>query len=366
MGDLPVSETFSIRSHAGVYRVTFSDQAIALAAAFDNLHVVVDRKVAQLHAAELEPLLVGASVLELDATEANKSLARMPDYVSHLLAHGIRRDHRLLAIGGGIIQDITCFLAAIVLRGVDWLFLPTTLLAQADSCVGSKSSINCGDVKNIVGTFTPPTQAWLSSRFLHSLDERDVRSGVGEMLKVHAIEGPESFDRIAADYDLLFTDSMVMSAYIRRSLAIKKPYVEVDEFDRGARNVFNFGHSFGHAIEAATDFAVPHGIAVTIGMDVALEVAQGLGLIGDETVTRMRPVLRRNARGFLETHVPMDRFFSALGKDKKNRGGGTVTLILPGRDGRVAPSIQAMDESFRQLCERYFAGVAQRRAVYAS
>ena len=356
-----MSESLTIQSHVGPYRAVFDEEAPAgLAASVGpGLHVIADRRVAELHRATLSPLLSGRSVLLLEATETNKSLERFPEYVQHLLAHGIRRNHRILAIGGGIIQDITCFLAATILRGVDWLLLPTTLLAQADSCIGSKSSINCGDTKNILGTFTPPREVWISSRLLDTLDERDVRSGVGEMLKIHAVDGPPSFDRIAADYDNLFQNRDRMIHYIHRSLAIKQPFVEIDEFDRRERNVLNFGHSFGHAIEAATDFAVPHGIGVTMGMDVALTVACGLGLTSDDTVRRMRPVLRRNARGFLDTPVPLDRFFAALGRDKKNTGAGTVTVILPRADGRVEKSVQPFDERFRGLCAGYFAAVAR-------
>src|SRR5581483_3202456 len=196
-------------------------------------------------------------------------------------ARKIRRNHVLVAIGGGIIQDITCFLAATMLRGLPWNFIPTTLLAQADSCIGSKSSINAGEAKNILGTFTPPARVDVSTRFLKTLDERDIRSGIGEMLKVHAIEGPQSFDQIAHDYENILSDDSVMLHYIRRSLDIKKRIIEIDEFDRGPRNVMNYGHSFGHAIESATDFAVPHGIAVTLGMDLANYTAVRTGRTGE-------------------------------------------------------------------------------------
>ena len=368
MGGSPVSDALVIKSHTGPYRVSFEADAMKRldANSAEGLHVIVDRRVAEFHGDLLRPLLAGSSVLKLDANEHAKSLERMPDYVAHLIACGIRRNHRLLAIGGGIIQDITCFLAATLLRGVDWLFLPSTLLAQADSCIGSKSSINCGDTKNILGTFTPPREVWVLSRLLDTLDERDVRSGVGEILKIHAIDGPPSFDRVTRDYDSIFQNRERMIEYIHRALAIKLPFVELDEFDRRERNVLNFGHTFGHAIEAATDFAVPHGIGVTMGMDVALEVARGLGRAGDDTVQRMRPVLRRNAGQFLEVPVPLDRFFAALGKDKKNEGSGTVTVILPGADGRIGRAAEPFDDRFRALCAGYFARLVIPRADPAS
>ena len=249
----------------------------------------------------------------------------------------------LIAIGGGIIQDITCFLAATLLRGIDWKFYPTTLLAQADSCIGSKSSINAGTAKNILGTFTPPREVFVSTRVLNTLDEKDVRSGVGEMLKVHAIDGVASFDRIAGDYEDLFVSPNVMMMYIRRSLEIKKGYIETDEFDRGSRNIFNYGHSFGHAIEAATDFAIPHGIGVTIGMDMANFVSGEIGF-GDQGLHASRHgILKRNFAGFEKYPVPMEAFLSAISKDKKNVG-SDLMLILPDRDARLQKTPCANDD----------------------
>ncbi|MCH8037725.1 MAG: ankyrin repeat domain-containing protein, partial [Proteobacteria bacterium] len=114
-----------------------------------------------------------------------KSLDRFPGYVEHLVARGIRRDHTLIAIGGGVIQDITCFLAATLLRGVAWKYHPTTLLSQADSCIGSKSSINAGKAKNILGTFTPPAEVFVGARFLATLAAVDVRSAIDDSTPLH-------------------------------------------------------------------------------------------------------------------------------------------------------------------------------------
>jgi 3-dehydroquinate synthase len=349
-----VTEPMVIQSHTGPYIAAFEMDA------FDrlntdipeNTHFLIDRHVAELYAETIPNVLGAPSVLLIETTETNKSLDRMPDYVAHLVANGVRRNHVLIAIGGGIIQDITCFLAATLLRGVDWKFYPTTLLAQADSCIGSKSSINAGTVKNILGTFTPPREVFISTRVLQTLDEKDVRSGVGEMLKVHAIDGGDSFERIAQDYDELFTSPAMMMTYIRRSLEIKKSYIETDEFDRGPRNIFNYGHSFGHAIEAATDFAIPHGIGVTIGMDMANFVSGEIGF-GDRNLHASRHgILKRNFVDFESYPVPMDAFLSAISKDKKNVG-SDLMLILPDRDTRLQKTPCANDERFRKLCTVY-------------
>ena len=190
-----MSELMVIQSHKGSYSVEFDDACIERFAELvsETTHFIVDRKVAQLYPEELRPVLVAPSVLLLDALEKNKSLEKLPDYVEFLVEKRIRRNHTLVAIGGGIMQDITSFLAATLLRGVEWVFFPTTLLSQADSCIGSKSSINCRGTKNILGTFTPPQKIYLSTRFLSTLELRELKSGVGEMLKVHAIAGPQDF-----------------------------------------------------------------------------------------------------------------------------------------------------------------------------
>jgi 3-dehydroquinate synthase len=316
------------------------------------VHVVLDRQVGDLYADALRPVVDGRSVLEIEATEPAKSLERCSSYVEALVAGGLRRGHVLLGIGGGVIQDITCFLSAVLLRGLDWEFYPTTLLAQADSCIGSKSSINVGTLKNIVGTFTPPRRVTINPRLLRTLPEIEVRSGIGEMLKVHAIDGPASFDAIAADYPRLASDEGVMRSRIGQSLRFKQRLIEADEFDRGVRRVMNYGHSFGHAIESATDFGVPHGVAITVGMDMANFVAAGLGVTSRAHYDRMHPTFARNYRGVERLPIPLEPLLTALGKDKKNTD-ARLTLVLPNQDGRIGLVPCANDRRFQDLCAEY-------------
>lgn len=351
-----MSEVLTIQSHKGPYNVYFIDDGLEQlnAAVPVGIHFIIDARVAELYRDRMGAILAHSSVLLIEAIEPNKSLECFPAYVEHLVAQGLRRDHVLVAIGGGIIQDITCFLSATMLRGVPWRFYPTTLLAQCDSCIGSKSSINSGSAKNILGTFTPPVEVVISTRFLDTLDPREVRSGVGEMLKVHAIAGPNDFSRLAADYDDLFRDRNVMVSTIHRALEIKRGYIEIDEFDQGPRLVFNLGHSFGHAIEAATDFAVPHGIAVSMGMDMANWTSWQMDICGESHFHAAHPVLAKNYRGYEAIEVPLDRFLAALAKDKKNTGSGSVTLILPDAEGRVFRGTHAADAHFRSICADYF------------
>ena len=354
MVEQSAASRLTIQSHRGPYVVEFEQQPFArlVRRPLSSSHFIVDARVVDLYRSELASVLTAPSVLFVDANERSKTLDQFTSYIEHLVVHGVRRNHKLIAVGGGIVQDITAFIGSVLLRGLEWEFHPTTLLAQADSCIGSKSSINVGNAKNIVGTFLPPVTVTISTAVLSTLEEHDIRSGVGEMLKVHAISGPEDFDRIARDYQSILQDGKCMERYIRRSLEIKKGLIEQDEFDRGARNVMNYGHSFGHAIEAATDFAVPHGIAVTIGMDMANYVATRLRRMGEGDFRRMHDVLRTNARGYLDTLIPMDAFYTAIGKDKKNVE-DKLTLILPNSAARLEKVIVDNDASFRGACEEY-------------
>ena len=349
----PVAEPLVVQSHAGPYRVDFADDPLP---SFDDTtggaYLVVDARVARLHADVLTPLLESHPTLRVEAAETAKSLEQFPGYVQALVAGGIRRGDVIVAVGGGIVQDIACFLAATLLRGLEWRFVPTTLLAQADSCIGSKSSINVGELKNALGTFTPPTHVHVWPVYLETLEERELRSGIGEMLKVHAIEGPESFDRIARDHGRLLENADVMRGYVRASLEIKRRIVEEDEFDRGPRNVMNYGHSFGHAIESATRFGIPHGIAITIGMDMANFVSMRLGPGTAETYERMHPVLTANAAGHKEVAIDPGAVVEAIGKDKKNVG-SDLRLVLPDEHGRIGVVRRPNDEPFRAACEEY-------------
>ncbi|MBS0418975.1 MAG: 3-dehydroquinate synthase [Proteobacteria bacterium] len=350
-----MSDELVIQSHTGPYRVEFHQglPQEPFAVLGDRPHVLIDANVARLYATQLRSVVEHPNTIIIEATEANKSLQRTIPVFERLIANSIRRDHTLVAIGGGIIQDITCFIASTLLRGLPWRFVPTTLLAQADSCIGSKSSINLGDTKNVLGTFNPPRQIYVHSAFLDTLAAKDIHSGVGEILKVHAIDGAGAFDQLARDFGQLFTDRSVLLKYIRAALSIKQRYIEQDEFDRGIRNIFNYGHSFGHAIESATDYGVPHGIAVTMGMDMANFIAVRRGLLPQRHFERMHPVLKRNYAQFAAVAIPEAPLQAALSKDKKNTSAGLRLIFPKGESAIIEPVTVVADEAFRSQCSQF-------------
>jgi 3-dehydroquinate synthase len=352
-----VSEDLVIRSHKGSYSVIFTKQLLSDPARLleGEPHFLIDSNVARLYEPRLRDLLGHPRAIVVEAIEETKSLERMIALFEQLVRNKLRRNHTLVAIGGGIVQDVTCFVASTLLRGIAWRFVPTTLLAQADSCIGSKSSINLGATKNILGTFHPPEVIYIDAGFLDTLAMREIHSGLGEILKAHAIDGPAAFDRLAADFERLLSDRGVLLDYIRAALRIKQPFVEKDEFDRGIRSIFNYGHSFGHAIESATHYAVPHGIAVTIGMDMANYIAVKRRLLPAQHYQRMHPVLRNNYADCAATSIAEDAMFSALMKDKKNTS-TALRLIFPvGAHAQIEQVEVSPDEVFRAQCRMFLA-----------
>ena len=311
---------FSIQSHTGPYQVEFNNSLIN-SNELNNLgtHYIVDRNVFGYLGEHFYKAMANKHVVLVDATEETKSYKGIEPVFSELLDHGLKKDSVLVAIGGGITQDITCFVANTFMRGIKWIFVPTTLLAQADSCVGSKSSINFGKTKNILGSFTPPKKVIISEQFLSTLADRDVKSGIGEIIKLYLVDGQlVSSDEIRKD----------LTTHLYNTLQIKKKYIETDEFDTGIRNILNYGHCFGHAIESSTNFGIPHGIAISIGMDVANLFAKNEGLITAEEYQEMHKVLYSNYTGFTDVAIKIAPVFAALSKDKKNTG-SKINLILP-------------------------------------
>lgn len=355
-------EPITIRSYKGEYQVDFADRPVTSAdlAGEAPVHVLIDARVAELYAQPLADLLARPTTIRIEATEPNKAIDRIIPVIKRLVAGGIKRDHVLLAIGGGIVQDITCFIASTLMRGIEWRFAPTTLLAQADSCIGSKSSVNLGEAKNILGTFNPPARIVIDPAFLDTLETVDVRSGIGEIIKVHAIAGPQAYDRLAAGFADLTRDRAVLARFMRDALLIKQRYIEEDEFDKGIRNVFNYGHSFGHAIEAATEFGVPHGIAVTMGMAIANHVAAARGLTSIANRDRMGGILAVNIGKFARHPVPLDKMLAALTKDKKNTSTHLVLILPVGEEARIEQVKVAGDDIFHVQVAEALAALAER------
>jgi 3-dehydroquinate synthase len=326
--DSRIAEGFSVRARAGDYRVDFvDDAAIPMRELATSLTVLaVDPVVAALRP-ELVVLWRPEHVVRVEATEANKSLDGCAGLLRTLVERGIRRDVTLVALGGGIVQDITAFSASVLYRGIQWAFVPTTLLAQADSCIGSKTSINLGETKNVLGNFHAPARVIIEAGFLDSLSDADIESGIGEMLHYFVYADSPLLLDVTARHAELVANRRLLRPFITESLRIKREVVEIDELDQQERNKFNYGHTFGHAIEAASDFAVRHGHAVTVGMDIANYVSVAVGLMPAATFDRLHALLRVNFPRYDFSQLDLDRYLAALTRDKKNTCGHVACIL---------------------------------------
>ena len=351
----------TIKSRSGDYTVrsfgTFGE-AVASLGDTASARFLVDRLVyGLLSPEEREPLTPARTVL-LDATERTKSYGALEGVFLELLERGLRRDGRLVVVGGGILQDAGCFVASVLSRGISWDFVPTTLLAQADSCIGSKSSVNVGPYKNQIGTFHPPGRVLIVPALLRTLSADDVRSGLGEIIKLQALSGEDGFTELMGDLGGFpgvgeAEREAILARWVERSMDVKQPFIEADEFDRGPRLLLNYGHTFGHAFESVTGFAIPHGIAVTLGMVAATDVSARLGMVTAEhagAVARALHPWHAPHAGALRG-VSTGALLEALWRDKKNAGRG-LTCILTRGFGRMERVTLGPDDVRDELVPR--------------
>lgn len=304
---------------------------------------VVDR--GALHwARDLIALIPQSQQIALEATEETKTLEATRVLIDRLVACDFKVNRPLVALGGGVIQDLTAFTASILFRGVEWVFFPTTLLAQADSCVGSKTSINVGQRKNLAGNFYPPTQIYIDPLFLESLPEDEVRSGIGEIMHFLVYADSAMLEPISRNHAQLLVHREDLLPFISESLRIKKSVAELDELDRGERNKFNYGHTFGHALESLTNYHVKHGIAVTVGMDLANFISVHLGLLSYTDYEAMRNLFTFNFPRLKWSELDLNRYFELLSHDKKNVGDQLTCILCAGKGKLLKQQIPLNDE----------------------
>jgi 3-dehydroquinate synthase len=349
-----MSDRLVVRSHLREYAVRFVDDFTKpLAEHAGRGFFLVDARVFELYRDRIEPRVDPARMLLIEANEHNKTIEHCTRLLYELVERRVRRGDVLAAIGGGVVQDVTAFMASVLYRGLDWVFYPTTLLAQADSCIGSKSSINMGEYKNLLGNFYPPAEIVSDASFLATLPESEIRSGIGEMLHFFFYAGSGHPEAIRDQYELLVREPARLVPFIRASLEIKRAVAERDEFDRGERRLFNYGHTFGHAIESVTGYGVNHGQAVTMGMDIANHVSRGLGFIDDAQFDEMHRLLEKNLPGFRLDGERLDEYLRALSKDKKNEGARLGCILCHGY-GKLQLHQLPFDETLVGLLAGYF------------
>ena len=276
-------------------------------------------------------------IVEVPAGEEYKSLTEFARLHDQLINHRMYRASTLLALGGGAIGDLAGFVAATYMRGIAWVQVPTTLLAQVDASVGGKTAINHPKGKNLIGAFHQPEFVLIDVKALETLPPREIRSGLVEIIKYGMIMDTQLFDRIEANLDaILNLDVSILIDVIARSCTDKAYVVGKDEKESGLREILNYGHTFGHALEALTDYdTYRHGEAVAIGMNCAAKLAASLEMLDSAVWERQRNLLQRAGLpvNFSSDTCP-DLLIEKMYLDKKAKG-GKLRLILPTRIGEV-------------------------------
>ncbi len=269
------------------------------------------------------------SVLQVDAGEAHKRMATLERLAEEMAQAGADRDSVVVAFGGGVIGDMTGFLAAMYMRGIRYVQVPTTALAQIDSAIGGKTGVNLAAGKNLVGAFYHPLAVYADIEVLATLPAAELRAGLQEAVKAGIIRDEALFGFMEAESAaVLAGDKDALLRVIADSVRVKAEVVSADEREGGLRMILNLGHTLGHAIEAATEYkALLHGEAVAWGMLAAFGIARRRGLVTAEEQARMERVVR--------AYGPMRRFeadaevlVALTAKDKKNRSGAR-SFVLP-------------------------------------
>lgn len=300
--------------------------------------VVSDEQVAALHGSRVLSAMKGAGLeadlLTVPPGESSKSLHVCLELVKELLEMGAERSFGLIALGGGVVGDLSGFVASIYMRGIPYVQVPTTLLAQVDSSIGGKTGIDLQEGKNLIGTFHQPKAIFVDLGFLDTLPQSQIRDGLAEVIKYGLIEDPELLSQLESNPGLCKNqDPGAMEELVTRCCAIKKRFVEMDERDRGVRRILNFGHTVGHAVEAESGYRLSHGEAVSVGMTAETRISVRLGHLPWQEALRLESLLeslRLPVR--LPSGLSVSEIMTRMERDKK-REGGRLPLVLLRRPG---------------------------------
>ena len=327
------------------YDIVIGNGVLGDAATYANLPhascaaIVTNELVAPLHAQRLATALCTryAKVMQivLPDGEAQKNWQTLNSIFDALLAAGCDRKTTLFALGGGVVGDMTGFAAACYMRGVPYVQVPTTLLAQVDSSVGGKTAINHPLGKNMIGVFNQPLLVVADIATLSTLPQTELIAGLAEVIKYGPIADDVFFAWLEANLDaLLAREPAALAHAIKRSCEIKASVVSQDERETGLRAILNFGHTFGHAIEAGLGFgAWLHGEAVGCGMAIAAELSARLGLITPAYAKRIQRLIARAGLPVRAPALGLQRYQQLMSVDKKAEGGETrfVLIAAPGK-----------------------------------
>lgn len=339
---------------ANSYDICFSSSFVGLADelkainAPKKLLVITDSNVEGLYADEVNKILndngYDSTVYAFPAGEENKNMASILGICGACTAHGLDRKSMIIALGGGVVGDMAGFAAAIYMRGISFVQVPTTLLSQSDSSVGGKTGIDFMDSKNILGAFHQPKLVYINVDTLKTLPPEQFVSGMGEVIK-HGIIRDADFYRFLKENveDVKSLDSDILIKMAKTNCGIKAKVVEQDEKENSLRAILNFGHTIGHAVESAFNFKMTHGACVGLGMVAVSKIALDRGMISEAELKDIESVLSSYNFDIRAELPPAETIYRFMNKDKKKTN-GKLKFVLPVKIGEVVQTSDVTEE----------------------
>lgn len=322
---------------------------------YKKVLIVTDSNVKKLYGDEVYEKMAhegyDVAVTSFEAGEQNKNIDTIMSVCAACVEHGMDRKSLIIALGGGVVGDMAGFAAAIYMRGIDFVQVPTTLLSQSDSSVGGKTGIDFMNGKNILGAFHQPKLVYINTSTLKTLPKREFISGMGEVIKHGVIRDREFFDYLEKNHDKvakLDNDVLLDMAYTNCS--IKAAVVSEDEFENGARADLNFGHTIGHAVEAYSDFRLSHGECVGFGMLAAAYISYKRGNISKSELNELMAVLKLYGFSLKTEIADKEAVKSIMQKDKK-KSSGKLKFILPTKIGNVIQTTDVTEDEINSAIE---------------
>ena len=358
-----MTEPLLIRSAQWDYPVMFHPTisgGVSALAQTPEAFVVADANVLALHARALAPLTEAFPTLAVDPTEEAKSLAGVTGLVEWLIDQRAVRSATIIAIGGGCIQDLVSFTSHIYYRGITWIFLPTTVLSQSDSCIGAKSGINVLPFKNQLGALHSPRAIHICEEFLQTLPDVEVASGYGEIVKLSVTSSRHFLDLLEKSLGDGGLRNPHLLELTRASLFAKQEIIEEDEYESDLRRVLNYGHSFGHALEGLSGHQVPHGLAVLWGIDVINSLGVMWGITPGHLRDRLHDLMSTHFDYSLPISPSAGELVDAVSRDKKVAHGRMHFAVLRDAGDLIIEPRELSTELTAQL-----AGVLKEDLVFA-
>ncbi len=316
---------------------------------FTKVLLVTDENVGALYADKI----AGFDVVKIPAGETSKNLREAENLYTRAIESRLDRKSAIVALGGGVVGDLAGFVAATYLRGINFVQVPTTLLAQVDSSVGGKTAVNHKLGKNLIGAFYQPRAVFIDIATLKTLPERELKAGLAEVVKYGVISDENFFSFLEENVDkILSRNAEVMAQIVRRSCEIKAEVVSLDEKENGLRRILNFGHTIAHAVEEETGYEkYNHGEAVAIGMLGAAFISEKIGAVSHAAVERLENLIARLCLQSYCEGVSVDKLYAALFRDKKTVG-GKINWVVMKKIGAVEVTSDVPENIVREALKK--------------